>query len=802
MPAISHPSSRKHDIFVAFAFLFSTLLFFPLPLLAETPANNDAGEKNEGGEQADGFEKTWQPFLKRYCLKCHGGDGENGKDAKSEVDFRKYKNAADIEEDRAVWEKTLEMLEFGAMPPEDQPQPEDGQREAVVGWLESRLFQIDCDQKVDPGRVTIRRLNRTEYNNTIRDWLGVSIRPADDFPSDDVGEGFDNIGDVLTLSPLLMEKYLNAAEAVAAEAIYVPRAPYVEKNQLEAKKMQIKGAARRVGGGRFAMASNGQVLANFDVKTGGQVTLRVRAAADQAGDELAKMEVRVDGKSVKTHQVKGRRPQANWYEHTMRLKAGKHRIAAGFINDFYNPKAKDPKQRDRNLYIGAIEIAYQVNPKRPAAAAKLRKIITVSPGKGRSVRQAAEKVIVPLANRAFRHRVSAKEAEPYVRLVELAVNRGESFDRGVQVALTGLLVSPHFLFRVERHPTPNDPQAKHIINDFELASRLSYFLWSSMPDDRLFRLASKGALRNRKTLREEVARMLQDDRAEALVENFGGQWLNLRNLADIAPDPKQFPGFDHELRQAMQRETELFFREIVREDRSVLDFIDGEFTYLNGRLAKHYNIKGVTGGEFQRVSLKNTPRSGVLTHASILTLTSNPTRTSPVKRGKWIMENILGTPPPVPPDNVPEIEEAQKAKPNATFRQQLELHRKDPNCATCHRQMDALGFGFENFDAIGRWRDLEGKLKIDASGELPDGGVFNGPRELVQLLRARKDDFTRMFVERMLVYSLGRGLQFYDQCAVDKILVEAGKSDFRFTAVVNAIVTSEPFLIRRGEKAE
>jgi len=379
------------------------------------------------------------------------------------------------------------------------------------------------------------------------------------------------------------------------------------------------------------------------------------------------------------------------------------------------------------------------------------------------------------------------------------VQQGDSFEQGMQVALTAVLVSPHFLFRMESDPKANDSNAIRDLNDYELATRLSYFLWSSMPDDELFQLAGQSKLRDDSILQQQIRRMLAELKSESLVQNFFAQWLNLRLLGDLTPDAKVFPAFDAELKTAMRRETELFAAAIVREDRSILDFISGRFTFVNARLANHYGLEGVDGDQFRRVEFTDKHRSGVLTQASILTLTSNPGRTSPVKRGKWVLENILGSPPPDPPPDAPDLEATQKSQPNASLRKQLEIHRTNAVCASCHKVMDQLGFGLENFDAIGQWRELDGKFKIDASGELPGGAKFNGPLELAKVLEKRRGEFARCLSEKLLTFALGRELQVQDRCAVDKIVEDVAAQDYRFSALVVAIANSDPFRRRRGE---
>jgi len=416
---------------------------------------------------------------------------------------------------------------------------------------------------------------------------------------------------------------------------------------------------------------------------------------------------------------------------------------------------------------------------------------------------AARQNLAPHLMRAFRRPATESEVERFTRLVEDALKAGDSFEEGMQVALIATLVSPHFLFRAEADARPHDPAAVHELSEYELASRLSYFLWSSMPDDELFALAAGGKLREPAVLDTQIRRMLADSKSDALVQSFVTQWLNLRLLDGASPDPQVFPRFDAALKAAMRRETELFAQAIIREDRSVLEFVTGRFTFVNETLARHYGLSGIRGNEFRRVEFTSEqPRSGVLTQASILTLTSNPGRTSPVKRGKWILENLLGSPPPDPPPDVPDLEATQKSQPNLPLRKQLEIHRQSAVCASCHRTMDELGFGLENFDALGRWRDQDGPFPVDATGKLPGGAKFNGPLELARVLDKRRSEFARCLAEKMLTFALGRELSPPDRCAVDKIVEDVEAHDYRFSALVKAIVASDPFRKRRGESSE
>jgi len=418
--------------------------------------------------------------------------------------------------------------------------------------------------------------------------------------------------------------------------------------------------------------------------------------------------------------------------------------------------------------------------------------VTARPDKSRTARDAAVRVLKPVLYKIFRRPVSNAEVDRYAGLVQKTIDEtGDSYEQGLSLALQAALVAPEFLFRLEADPAPGQSQRQ--LNDFELASRLSYFLWSTMPDDELFQLAERGQLGQPDVLKQQIRRMLQNEKSQALFDNFAAQWLNLRNLNDVTPNPDLFRDFSNELRADMRRETELLFQTVVREDRSVEDLLSADFTFVNGRLAGHYGINGVNGDEFVRVSLSGTNRAGVLTHAGILTLTSNPGRTSPVKRGKWIMENIFGEAPPPPPPGVPPLEAAAEASPNATLREQLAKHREDPGCASCHKVMDPLGLGFENFDAIGRWRDTDGGKPVDASGILPPNKSFNGPLQLIEIVKSRREDFFRTLADKMLVYAIGRGTDYYDKCAIDGCRKHMQQNGNRFSALIEGIVLSDPF---------
>lgn len=745
---------------------------------------------DDKGEAA--FRDRVKPFLAKYCTDCHGGS-----EPEKELALDKFQDAAAVSAQREVWAKVRKYLQSRIMPPKDASQPTSQELRSVIGWIDSHFSGVDCSLKRDPGRVTLRRLNRTEYNNTVRDLVGVDFHPADDFPADDVGYGFDHIGDVLSMPPILLEKYLAAADQIVDKAIYVHTPDKTPKKTFMATEVQHKGGGPdRIG---WQLASTGEVWTEVDFAARGEYLLRGRAFAMQAGEELAKMAFKLDDKQVYVADVAAEPGAPEVYATKLTVAPGKHRFTLAFINDFYDPNNPDPKRRDRNLTIDYLEVQGPLDARPADLPDSHKKILYCQPARGRE-RDCAEKIISRFASRAFRRPATKEEVGRLVKFVDLARADGESFERGIQLACEAVLVSPHFLFRVEEDPKPGengaDANGIHAINEYELATRLSYFLWSSMPDDELFHEAFKGRLR--KNLRRQVERMLKDGKSRALVDNFAAQWLQIRRLKNAAPDPKRFPGFDDELRQAMLEETRLFFSAVIDEDRSVLDFLDTDFTFLNERLAKHYRIHGVTGPEFRRVKLDDPDRGGLVTQASVLTVTSNPTRTSPVKRGKWILEELFDMAPPPPPPNAGELKDDEQVAATGSLRQRMEQHRANPSCASCHSLMDPLGFGLENFDAIGAWRDRDGAFAVDASGKLPDGSSFQRPRELKAILKQKKDEFVRCLAGKMLTYALGRGLEPNDRCAIDDISDGLAKSDYKFSALIHAIVASDPFQKRRS----
>jgi hypothetical protein len=786
--------NRRTGLFVWLAVLIVLFGSVLLALLVQTAFSAPpAGSPEEKAAKLDrAFREEIAPFLKKHCAECHGADLQEG-----DIAFHKYGSATAVAADVKTWERAIQMLRSGAMPPEDVEQPSDTQRRKIASLIEKTIYNFDCDNLTDPGRVTIRRLNRAEYNNTIRDLIGVSLRPADDFPSDDVGGGFDNIGDVLTLPPLLMEKYLAAAERIADEAIVTDTAAFVKSQYRDRTQLQSQGHAsydRDLR--RWFVWSGGSVGCDFEFLRDGDYLLHAEARLPRGGDEAVQAELRIDGQPVQVFDIQPRLDGSGKFEHRVRLSRGTRRVSLHLV-PVETPAFAGESAALMN--VGALEVDGPVDLKPSDFPAPHQRLIAVRPGMDLSVTQAAAKNLQPLLARAFRRPVTESEVKRFAALVDEAVKAGDSFEQGMQVALIATLVSPHFLFRAELDARPSAAAGVRDLSDYDLASRLSYFLWSSMPDDELFALAAANKLGEARVIEEQVRRMLADPKTESLVQNFVTQWLNLRLLDGVAPDPKVFPRFDNSLKSAMRRETELFAAAIIREDRSILDFVSGRFTFVNERLARHYGIEEVRGDDFRRVSLAGTQHSGVLTQASILTLTSNPGRTSPVKRGKWILENLLGSPPPDPPPDAPDLEATQKSQPDLPLRKQLEIHRSNAVCASCHKTMDQLGFGLENFDAIGRWREQDGKFPVDATGTLPGGAKFNGPLELARVLDKRRGEFARCLTEKMLTFALGRELSPPDRCAVDKIVDAVEAKDYRFSALVTAIVISDPFQKTRSE---
>jgi len=750
-----------------------------------------AGALRAAPAEPEAYEREIRPLLEKYCYDCHG-DGMK----KGEVSLDSWKSTEEALGDKTAWERVINVLERGEMPPKKKKQPTEAERERLGRWIERTPLDGDCDAP-DPGRVTLRRLNRAEYNNTVRDLLGVDFKPAADFPVDDSGFGFDNIGDALSIPPLLLEKYLAAADKIVDAALGLNEAGAPEKRRYPIDQLEVGYNAKQRGDGWVGLNTieEDDLAITLERAVPAEYLARVRAYARQDAERPMDITFLVDQKPARVAQVGTNAAAAEIYEARVTVPAGKHRVrmAVRRIKDGL-PEAealrwKSGKEQQGMVFVEWLELEGPF----PLTDAAPRIVL---PGAGEGG-EGARRFLGQFASQAFRRPAAEAEVSRLLGLASRAWERGNSHAAGLAVAMKAALVSPHFLFRGELQPEPDNPRAVHPVNEYALASRLSYFLWSTLPDAELIGHARAGTLRA--NLTAQVRRMLADGRARSLVDNFAGQWLQFRNVSQLTPHDGTFTDFNEPLREAMRRETELFFENVLREDRSVMEFLTADYTFVNGRLAKHYGISGVEGPDFRRVPLAGTPRRGVLGHASVLALTSNPTRTSPVKRGKWVLETLLNAPPPPPPPGVSELQDEGKEL-TGTLRQRLEQHRADALCASCHARMDPIGFGLENFDAIGAWRELDRKEPIDAAGELMTGEKFEGPLELTRILSEEKrEQYLRCLAEKMLTYALGRGVESHDRCAVREIVAALEKNDGKFSALVLAITQSAPFQMRRGE---
>lgn len=747
-------------------------------LMAQTPP---------AGTVTAGFDATVKPVLTRSCAPCH-----NARMSSGGLNVVALATPASILESRDIWEKIVRKVRSGEMPPRGIPRLPASQIESLTTFVKSEFDRADRAMKPDPGRVTARRLNRNEYSNTIRDLLEIDFRATHDFPADDSGYGFDNIGDVLTISPVLMEKYMAAAERIASRAFALDPLPKPVEAQYRTRDK------------RLARLDFSTVEAVHRVEWDGEYIVRFGLPGERAPDgRPVTLALWMDGKLLHSMPVETQPSKLMYFEpyseEEMRLflPEGEHTFRAGFLNDDFvkGLTAKDAYSSKKNKYFNSIVF---IGPYRPKAEPASRgKILVCDPRAGQSC---VDRILTRLARRAYRRPVTRAEVAALNRFVALAQAEGQTVEQGLQLALQAMLVSPNFLFRIERDPDPADASRAHRINDFELASRLSYFLWSSMPDDELFDLAGAGKLKVPSVLDAQVKRMLADPRSSALAGNFAGQWLETRNLDSVKPDPQKFPEWDSGLRDAMKTETSMFFEAVLRENLPLADFLDSRFTFLNERLARHYGIEGVTGPEFRRVALATGQRGGILGQAAVLTVSSYPTRTSPVIRGKYVLQNILGAPPPAPPPDTPALDEEAVGN-QGSLRQQMEKHRSNPMCASCHSRMDVLGFGLENYDATGKWRTMDGKFPVDVSGTFPNGKSFSTPAGMRAILKDDLPDFSHCLTEKMLTYALGRGLERYDRRTVDDIDRKMSGSGYHLQTLIFEIVRSLPFQSRRGEAA-
>ena len=741
------------------------------------------------------FHSTIQPILKAVCFDCHSGP-----EASANLALNHFADTKSIFKKRRTWETVIQRLEIGDMPPADAEPLSDQDRQRVIDWLRSAINDIECGLTPNPGSITIRRLNKLEYRNTVRDLLGVDYKPAASFPGDDVGYGFDNIGDVLSLPPLLMEKYLVAAEEISQRCIAVPVPGPVFESPIRLSKLKADNGGSWQGD-RFVFSSNGTISFEETFPWSGTFQLVMNLGGTPGGDLFPQVQVSVNGKRIRIVDVEPL-PDDGSKTYKVNLRAGPRKpvkVEVAFVNDYY-VEAKDGRPAiDRNLYIYDIKLTGQ-KPTESIPEDQLppshKLIIRETPMMGVPLREAATNGLRPIASRAFRRPVKPEELERLVDLVQASVDDGDSFEAGMQLALQAILVSPHFLFKVES-PAEKTLQEYPFVDEYELATRLSYFLWSSAPDTELLQLATRKELRKPGVLESQIKRMLNHKNSARFVESFAGQWLTLRKLDEFEPNVDKFPQWDDDIRGLLKQETFRLFQYVMQQDLSVMRLLDANFTFVNEKLAKFYGIPGVEGDDLRLISTNGHKRMGLLTQGSILAVTSNPTRTSPVKRGKWILENLLGTPPPPALPGVPELE---KTELTGTLRQQMEQHRANPACASCHKLMDPLGLALENYDAIGRWRTQDSGQPIDTRGELPGGIEVNGPGDLIRNLREKNAElFARCLVEKLMTYGLGRGLEYYDKCAVDKIMVAVAKDEYRFSSLILQIVLSDPFQ-RKGVK--
>jgi len=724
------------------------------------------------------FQQVIVPFLDKHCYECHDADLKKGG-----LNLEAIKDDAAMFQQQRMWRELLQLVSEGQMPPaKKKERPTQPEIDALSGAVSTLLRRATAAQKPDPGAVTVRRLNRTEFNATVRDLCLVDGDFSIDFPDDDTGYGYDNIGDVLSFSPVHLERFLSAGERIASLALpdkesspnsfNLDLSRMLPRGRVEEQARYFLPATTIVG--QVKVTRDGEYVARIDLWAGGERT-----------DPPAELAITVAGRQVGRISVK---PTPNkrfgTHEAKFTLPAGQHEMKLTWTNaPAAGPKGRRSLSGHRVRLIGPLDARTDLQRRLAEVAGKLQ-------GEAR-----ARAIVTWFVSRAFRRPVTPAELARYVKVFLEAEKAGGNWEDGARAVVAVSLASPKFVFRAEQDDKVATAEVRPI-SEFALASRLSYFLWGSMPDDALLQEAFTGTLH--KNLSAQASRLLRDGRASHLVTGFGIQWLQLRRLSVVEPDPRLFPEFDEGMRVAMTRETELFLASVLREDRPLTDLLDADYTYVNPALARLYRLPHPGGGadSFVRVTLPKGERGGLLTQASILTATSNPERTSPVKRGKWILEQILGTPPPPAPAGVAELESQKELK--GTLRERMEQHRANPNCASCHNRMDAIGFAFERFDAIGRLREMDEGRRIDPAGVLPDGRAFSGAADLKRLLRADERKFVRNLAANLLTFALGRGLEYYDEPALDEIVEKTLRGGSNLSAMTQAVVESVPFRLRRG----
>jgi mono/diheme cytochrome c family protein len=767
-------------------------------------------------------------LVKQYCVTCHNERLKTAGLVLDQLDVTRVGVHAD------VWEKVVQKVRSGAMPPAGSRRPDQPTFEAFTTWLENELDR-EAAAHPNPGRPADHRLNQFEYGNAIRDLLALDINAQSLLPADESDHGFDNIAEVLSVSPTLLERYLVAAHKISRLAVGDPTAgATVEMFDIPRSFRQDERMSDDL-----PVGTRGGLLVRHYFPLDGEYVLRVRLQRNftnstiRAIETREKIDVLLDGTQITRFTIGGecvgsKDPKCQRsgtvqptgaYERTaddglevrFAAKAGMHSLGVAFVKKSMMtegpaPTVLPPRHTSSTYEAPRMDVDYvrlegPFNVTGPGDTASRRRIFVCRPARTEDDEPCAKKILSALAWRAYRRPVTDRDVETLMQFYRTGQGEG-GFERGIQDGLARILVSPQFLFRTERDPAAIDPGGSYRISDLELASRLSFFLWSSIPDEQLLDLAERGTFRDPKTLEEQVRRMLTDPRATALVKNFCGQWLYLRNMKVVDPDPRLFPGFDDNLREDFTRETELFLESQLRQDRPLEELLTADYTFVNERLARFYGIRNVYGNHFRRVAVTDPHRGGLLGHASILTVTSYATRTSPVLRGKYLLDNILGAPPPPPPPNVPPLAEVNPGVPQpASMRERMEQHRRNPVCATCHARMDPLGFALENFDAVGKYRTVDGHSTIDASGILPDGTRFSNPTAFRQALLTHRNEFVRTFTERLTTYALGRAVQYYDMPAVRTIVRDAAATNYRWSSLISAIVRSRPFQMRRALEA-
>ena len=793
----------------------SVLVGVSLVFLSAAGPVGAAGPQQESAGARSLTISSHAALLEQYCVTCHTERSRSRGTVPLEL---QTVDLATVPAEAELWEKVIRKLRTGSMPPPGRPRPDTAAAVGFASWLEGEIDRVAAAHP-NPGRTQpLHRLNRTEYQNVIRDLLALDIDAATLVPADDQSYGFDNIAGVLKVSPTLLERYMSAAREISRLAVGASTmAPTGETFRIVSDLSQYR---HRDG---LPFGTRGGVSVPFNFPRDGEYDIKLELLDLYAAAPIREphqLELSVDGTQVAIFSLTPRDPEddqggdynsgPDGLEVRVSVKAGPRVVTATFIKktdalaeSLREPFARPHGEGDYLLYqphLGTVTITGPFKVTGVDDTPARRRIFVCQPSQPAEEALCARQILSTLARRAYRRPVTAMDLEGLVGFYNEGRDSG-GFEVGIERALRALLVSPDFLFRVVSDPPGIAPGTPYRLSDLELASRIAFFLWSSIPDDELLEVATLGRLHDPAVVEGQVRRMLADPRSEALAQNFAGQWLRLRNISGALPSDVIFPNFGESLREDFVRETELFFDSIMREDRSVTELLTADYTFLNERLAKHYDITGVYGSDFRRVTLIDANRRGLLGQGSILTVTSYPDRTSPVGRGKWVLENVLGTPPPPPPPNVPELEPDPDAGKVLAMRERMAQHRANPVCASCHRIMDPLGLALENFDAVGRWRaHMPGGSVIDASGAMPDGTAFDGPADLRGLLVTNPEQFATVVTEKLLTYALGRGVEYHDAPAVRQILRAAAAHDYGLASLVVGVVTSTPFQMRLAKQ--